>query len=82
MERTMQLEDPNTLPKEDKELPVLDLDDMEELDLSNDKEFESIEVKSGKGKSRIIRKSIEDILEERALRRQLSDVFDEDILLD
>lgn len=82
MERTMQLEDPKTLPKEDKDLPVLDLDDMEELDLSSDKEFESIEMKSGKGKNRIIRKSIEDILEERALRRQLSDVFDEDILLD
>ncbi|MEE9351223.1 MAG: hypothetical protein V3U78_03090 [Thiotrichaceae bacterium] len=78
----MQLEDPKTLPKEDKDLPVLDLDDMEELDLSSDKEFESIEMKSGKGKNRIIRKSIEDILEERALRRQLSDVFDEDILLD
>ncbi len=78
----MRLEDQNTLPKEDKELPVLDLDDMEEIDLSSDKEFDGIELKANKGKRHATRKSIEDILEERALRRQLSDVFDEDILLD
>ncbi len=81
----MQLDEHTTLTKEDKDLPVLDLDDIEELELGEN-ETEEVEVKpnsnSSKEQRHIVRKNIEDILEERALRRQLSDVFDEDILLD
>ncbi len=82
----MQLENQNTLTKEDKDLVVLDLDDMEELDLSGDSAPEEAELKPDSNPSKeqrhLVRKNIEDILEERALRRQLSDAFDEDILLD
>ncbi len=82
----MQLENQNTLTKDDKDLVVLDLDDIEEMDLSGDSTPEDVELKPSSNPSKeqrhIIRKNIEDILEERALRRQLSDVFDEDILLD
>ena len=77
----MRLEDQNITVKEDKDLPILDLDDMEDMELG-EVEIDEVEIKPSKGKHSKARRSIEDILEERELRRQLSDVFDEDILLD
>ncbi len=77
----MRLEDQNITVKEDKDLPILDLDDMEDMELG-EVEVDEVEIKPSKGKHSKVRRSIEDILEERELRRQLSDVFDEDILLD
>ena len=77
----MRLEDQNITVKEDKDLPILDLDDMDDIELG-ETEIDVVEVKPSKGKHSKARRSIEDILEERELRRQLSDVFDEDILLD
>ena len=79
----MKIEDQNKTEKVDTELPILDLDDMEETELG-EANVEDIEAKArpNKGKRFKTRRNIEDLLEERALRRQLSDVFDDDILLD
>ena len=78
----MHTEDQNILTKEEKDLPILDLDDLEEIELNSEKVPEIGDIKVGKEKRHKVRKSIEDILEERALRRQLSDIFDDDILPD
>lgn len=78
----MQIEDKNTPSREENDLPAMELDDIEEMDLSDDEGLDDLELKPTKIKNTAARKSIEQIMEERALKKQLSDVFDEDIMLD
>lgn len=78
----MQLEEKNTIPNEETDLPVIELDELFDMELSGEEALEDIDVKPSKLKNTAARKSIEQILEERALKKQLSDVFDDDILLD
>lgn len=69
--------------QKDSEFVMLDIDDMEEIEFSDDEDdFETSEPKSKKKKRHMVRKSIDEILAERELKKQLADVFDEDILLD
>ncbi len=68
--------------QKDSEYFVLDIDDIEEVEFNDDENFANTEPKVKKGNRRKIRKNIEEILAERALQRELADVFDEDILLD
>lgn len=72
---------------EDKEAPVvdstpMDLDDLDDMGLSGGDDYDDMDYKPSRIKNTAARKSIEQIMEERALKKQLSDVFDEDILLD
>jgi hypothetical protein len=68
--------------QKDADFLVLDIDDIEEIEFSDDEIFEANEPKTKKKKNRMVRKTIEEILAERELKKQLADVFDEDILLD
>lgn len=78
----MQIEDKTNTKAEDNELPAMDFDDLDEVGMGDDEDLDELEIKPAKLKNTAARKSIEQIMEERALRKQLSDVFDEDILLD
>lgn len=78
----MQLEENNTIPNDETDLPVIELDELDDMELGGEETLEDIDVKPSKQKNTAARKSIEQILEERALKKQLSDVFDDDILLD
>ncbi|HIQ07297.1 MAG TPA: hypothetical protein EYH35_02440 [Thiotrichaceae bacterium] len=60
----------------------LDIDDIEEIDFNEDPAVKEIEVKVNQKEKNAARKSIEEILEARALRRELADLFDDDLLLD
>lgn len=57
---------------------ILEFDEIDEIDPLAD--IDEIEIKVTKPKPRMMRKNIEDILEERALNRQLHDVFDDELL--
>ena len=68
--------------QKDSEYLALDIDDIEEVEFGDDDNFANLEPKVKKENRSKIRKNIEEILAERALQRELADVFDEDILLD
>lgn len=68
--------------QKDSEYLALDIDDIEEVEFGDDDNFANLEPKAKKENRSKIRKNIEEILAERALQRELADVFDEDILLD
>ena len=70
------------MQQKDNDYLVLDIDDIEEVEFSDDDNFANLEPKIKKGNRSKIRKNIEEILAERALQRELADVYDEDILLD
>ena len=71
-----------TPQSEDNDYMPLDIDDIEEIDFNEDPAVKEIEVKVNQKEKNAARKSIEDILEARALRRELADLFDDDLLLD
>lgn len=75
----MHREDTNT-PQlaEPEETLILEFDEIDEIDPLAD--IDDIEIKVSKPMPRMMRKNIEDILEQRALNRQLTDVFDDDLL--
>lgn len=70
------------MQQKDDEYLALDIDDIEEVEFSDDENFANLEPKAKTGNRSKIRKNIEQILAERALQRELADVYDEDILLD
>ncbi len=70
-----------SLPEEN-DIPLLDIDDLDVVEFSNDEALETVERKPVKENRHALRRNIEEILAERELQRQLSDIFDEDILLD
>ncbi|CAA6828708.1 MAG: Unknown protein [uncultured Thiotrichaceae bacterium] len=57
---------------------ILEFDEIDEIDPLA--EMDEVDIKITKPKPRMMRKNIEDILEERALNRQLTDVFDDELL--
>lgn len=57
---------------------VLEFDEIDEIDPLAD--IDDVEIKVSKPKPRMMRKNIEVLLEERALNRQLTDVFDDELL--
>ena len=71
-----------TPQSEDNDYISLDIDDIEEIDFNEDPAVKEIEVKVNQKEKNAARKSIEEILEARALRRELADLFDDDLLLD
>ena len=71
-----------TPQSEDNDYMPLDIDDIEEIDFNEDPAVKEIEVKVNQKEKNAARKSIEDILEARALRIELADLFYDDLLLD
>ncbi|MEZ5479387.1 MAG: hypothetical protein R3E95_18460 [Thiolinea sp.] len=51
-------------------------------DFEHDDDFILPEEKQSKSKPHIIRRNLEDYLEQRALEKRLKDVFDDDFLID
>ncbi len=78
----MRPEEHNPSIPEDNDFPLLDIDDIDEIEFGGDDTPEVVDTKPIKEKRHVLRRNIEEILAERELQRQLSDVFDEDILLD
>jgi hypothetical protein len=78
------LQDVEQLPADSDDENLEDLIglDIEELDEEIEKELEEEEAKKKRMKPHVIRRNVEDYLEQRALERQLRDVFDVDYLLD
>ena len=78
----MQPEGYSRTTQDENDFLMLDLEDMEPIEFGNDESISDIEPKKNRKKDHAIRKNIEDILAERELRRRITDVFDEDMLLD
>lgn len=75
----MQTEETTTTQSaEPEESLILEFDEIDEIDPLAD--IDDIEIKVSKPKPRMMRKNIEDLLEERALNRQLTDVFEDELL--
>ncbi len=74
----MQQHKENVPAQDDTDLPLIELDDMEEMDLADD-EITDIDKKisNTRIKPKVVRKNIEHYLEERALKRRIDDLFDD-----
>lgn len=68
----------STPTQDEADLPLIELDDMEEMDLADD-EISEIDKKisNTRIKPKVVRKNIEHYLEERALKRRIDDLFDD-----
>ena len=64
--------------RDETDLPPIELDDMEEMDLADDETIEiDKKISNTRIKPKVVRKNIEHYLEERALKRRIDDLFDD-----
>lgn len=67
---------------EDRDYMLVDIDDMDEGEFIEDPTVKEVDIKVSQQEKNEARKTIEEIMEARALRRELADLFDDDLLLD